>query len=128
MKDLPVFVVDDDASVRRALARLLQSAGFRVRTFDAGPSAGEAMREAGQELPACLILDVRMPGWTGFGLIESLAARERAVPVIFITGDAGTSITGRAKKVGAFRLLSKPFDEADLFRAVREALGTMPEA
>jgi FixJ family two-component response regulator len=127
MKDLPVFVVDDDASVRRALARLLQSAGFRVRTFDAGASVGQAMRE-GQDLPACLILDVRMPGWTGFDLVESLAARERAVPVIFISGETGTSITGRAMKAGALRLLSKPFDEEDLFRAVREAQSTMRDS
>jgi two-component system, LuxR family, response regulator FixJ len=122
MKDRAVFVVDDDASVRRALARLLRSTGLRVRTFDCGPAVGLAMRDESEDQPACLILDVRMPGWTGFDLVESLRARQHVVPVIFITGDAGIAIAGRAVKAGAVRLLTKPFDEEDLLGAVRDAM------
>ena len=115
----PVFVVDDDASVRRAVGRLLRSAGYRVRTFDSAPSVHRALNDVELECPSCLILDVRMPGSTGFDLIESLPVAK--IPVIFITGDGGDSIAGRARRAGAVQLLSKPFDEDALLGAIRVA-------
>ena len=121
-----VFVVDDDASVRRAVERLLRSAGYRVRTFDSAPSVHNALSDAGLEFPSCLILDVRMAGSTGFDLMESLSVTR--IPVIFITGDGGESIAARARKAGAVGLLSKPFDEDALLGAVRVACTSTGES
>ena len=115
----PLFVVDDDASVRRAVARLLRSAGYQTLVFDGAAAAQQALADPEVKPPACLILDVRMPEQTGFDLLESLNV---SIPVILITGDGGDAITERALRIGAIQVLSKPFDDETLLRAVTLAL------
>lgn len=114
-----VIVVDDDASVRRSLARLLKSFGFRTETF---ASAREFLERDPIVGPACLLVDVRMPELSGFDLFERLRASGRSVPVIFITGHGDIPMAVRAIKAGAADFLAKPFDERTLVNAVEQAI------
>jgi FixJ family two-component response regulator len=124
--DLPetkgtVLVVDDDPSVRKGLARLLRSSGFAVQTFG---SAQEYLDlRPGCTSPACLVLDVMLPGLDGLGLQEELESQDNRIPIVFITGHGGVSDSVKAMKRGAVDFLSKPFDDEDLLRAVYEAMG-----
>lgn len=114
-----VFVVDDDASVRKSLARLVKTAGYEVEVF---ASVSEFLARAPFEGPGCLLLDVRMPGRTGLDLQETLRAAERRLSIVFITGhgDVGSSVT--AMKGGAVDFLTKPLDEEALLTAIRQAV------
>ena len=114
-----VFVVDDDPSVRRGLERLLRTAGHRVESF---ASAREFLERPEHDGPRCLVLDVRMPGQSGLDLHDRLIAAGRDIPVIFITGHADVPMAVRAMKAGAIDFLSKPFDDAELLGAARQAL------
>jgi FixJ family two-component response regulator len=114
-----VFIVDDDASVRRSLARLLTSFGFRAETF---ASAHEFLACDPVEGPACALVDVRMPEISGIDLFERLRADGREVPVIFITGHGDIPMSVWAMRAGAADFLSKPFDEHVLVDAVEQAL------
>jgi FixJ family two-component response regulator len=116
-----IAVVDDDASVRRSLSRLLRAAGYQVETF-----AGHAdfLARPSPALPACLVLDVTMPGVSGLELYEALAASGRAPPVVFITGHGDSHKVDLAMKAGPVELLSKPFEEEALLGAVERAIGT----
>jgi FixJ family two-component response regulator len=116
-----VFVVDDEATVRKSLVRLLKAAGFRVETF---ASAGEFLHRPADDAPACLILDVQMPGLNGLELQRVLADANRILPIIFITGHGDIPTSVRAMKAGALDFLSKPFDEKDLLLAIQRALET----
>ncbi|WP_232464599.1 response regulator transcription factor [Bordetella genomosp. 8] len=115
-----VFLVDDDAAVRCALARLIAVAGHRVMTFD---SASEFLdhRYDGRT-PACLVLDVRMPGVGGLDLQRELNAARAPLPIIFITGHGDVATTVQAMKEGANDFLTKPVEESALLRAVDQAL------
>jgi FixJ family two-component response regulator len=116
----PVFVVDDDASVRRALARLIKSAGHQVQTF---ASAREFLgTKAGGEEAACLVLDVRMPGLTGIDLQRELQTLNRDVPIVFITGHGDIPMSVKAMKAGAVDFLPKPVKDTDLLRAIAQAI------
>ena len=115
-----VFLVDDDASVRRALARLLKSAGHQVQTF---ASAREFLgTNAGTEEAACLVLDVRMPGLTGIDLQRELQTMNRNVPIVFITGHGDIPMSVKAMKAGAVDFLPKPVNDTDLLRAIERAI------
>jgi FixJ family two-component response regulator len=114
-----VFVIDDDPSVRRALARQLRTAGFRVESFE---SAQEYVARAPQAAIACIVTDVRMPGMSGLDLQDSLAGAGRALPMVFITGHGDIPTTVRAMKGGAINFLAKPFSEREILAAVAEAL------
>jgi FixJ family two-component response regulator len=114
-----VFVIDDDASVRRALERQLRTAGFRVETF---ASAQDYVARAPQAAIACIVTDVRMPGMSGLDLQDSLAQAGRALPMVFITGHGDIPTTVRAMKGGAVNFLPKPFAEREILAAVAEAL------
>ena len=114
-----VFVVDDDPSMRKALARLCQSAGLKVRSF---ASAREYLDAAVPESPACLVLDVRLPGLSGLDLQAELAARRVQTPIVFITGQGDIPTSVRAMKAGAVDFLTKPFRNKDLVAIIREAL------
>jgi FixJ family two-component response regulator len=114
-----VFVIDDDASVRRALERQLRTAGFRVETFE---SAQDYVARAPQAAIACIVTDVRMPGMSGLDLQVSLAQAGRALPMVFITGHGDIPTTVRAMKGGAVNFLPKPFAEREILAAVAEAL------
>jgi FixJ family two-component response regulator len=114
-----VYVVDDDLPVRRAVARVLKVAGYKVVTF---ASAREFLAHDGLEHLACLILDVRMPEQDGFELLEALHADGRQVPVIFITGHGDVPMAVRAMQAGAVDFLAKPLDEQVLLEAVDRAM------
>ena len=115
-----IFVVDDDPLVRKALQRLLKSAGYFTETF---PSAKEFLSSGNSsEGPACIILDVKMPGLSGFDLQEGLSAASYAMPIIFITGHGDVPSSVRAMKNGAVDFLSKPFEDQDLFDSISVAL------
>jgi FixJ family two-component response regulator len=114
-----VFVVDDDSAVRSAIDSLIRSAGFRVRTF---ASAHEFLQCGRPYAPACLILDVRLPGLSGLDLQRELAAADVHIPIIFITGHGDIPMTVRAMKAGAEEFLTKPFRDQDLLDAVGQAI------
>lgn len=114
-----VFVVDDDPGTCRALARLCRAAGLRAQTF---ASAAEFLAAGSPSGPACLVLDVRLPGLSGLDLQAELAARQIQTPIVFITGHGDIPMSVRAMKAGAVDFLSKPFDDADLLAVIREAL------
>jgi FixJ family two-component response regulator len=114
-----VFVVDDDALVRRALVRLLQSAGYRTESYAAAEDLLARRRFEGL---GCVVLDVRMPGLDGLDLQQLLPAADYHLPVIFITGHGDIPTTVRAMKAGAVDFLPKPFHDEELLRAVALAL------
>jgi len=114
-----VFVVDDDLSVRRSTERLIRSAGLKVQTF---PSAKEFLKHPRIEGPACLVLDVRMPGLSGMDLQRELTQAGIHIPIIFITGHGDIPMSVRAMKAGAVEFLTKPFRSRSLLDAVRAAI------
>ncbi len=114
-----VFVVDDGISIRRSLERLMKSVGLRVETF---ASAQDFLSRERPVEPSCIILDVRMPGLSGFDLQDALAAVNFKIPIIFLTGHGNVPLTVRAMKAGAVDFIEKPFDDQVLLDAVRKAL------
>jgi FixJ family two-component response regulator len=114
-----VLVIDDDHSVRKALNRLFKYDGFRVETF---ATAEEFLSQPLPDSPACLILDVRMPGLNGLDLQTRLATRNVRLPIVFITGHGDIPMTVRAMKAGAADFLPKPFDGQQLLAIVRKAI------
>ena len=116
-----VCLVDDDQSVRESLAGLLRSVGLQVRVF---ASAEEFLRVVGELAPACLILDVTMPGMTGADLQERLLAEEQKIPIIFITARTESALRARVLELGAVAYLVKPFAESELLDAVDAVLGS----
>jgi FixJ family two-component response regulator len=114
-----VFVVDDDASVRRSLDSLLRSVGLDVHLY---ATAQEFMRAERPDGPGCLLLDVRLPGMSGLTFQQELVKAGIALPVIFITGHGDVPMTARAMKAGAADFLTKPFEEQALLDAVDAAI------
>jgi FixJ family two-component response regulator len=114
-----VFVVEDDASVRRAIGALIRLAGLTVQTF---PSAQEFLAFPRPDVPSCLVLDVQLPGLSGLDLQEELARADVQIPIIFLTGHGDIPMTVRAMKAGALEFLTKPFDDEDLLEAIRVAI------
>ena len=114
-----IFVVDDDRSVRESLRRLLTSRGLAVQVFPSAPAFLAAARPDG---PACLVLDVRLPGLSGLDLQRDLARSDAALPIVFLTGHGDIPMSVRAMKAGAVEFLTKPFREQDLLDAIRQAI------
>ena len=114
-----VSVVDDDPSVRRSLARLVKGAGYRVEAY---ASAHEFLARPPEEGPACLLLDVRMPGLTGLDLQETLAIAAHSTSIIFITGYRDVRASVKAMKAGAVDFLTKPVDDQELLGAIERAV------
>ena len=114
-----VYVVDDDASVRTAIGRLLRSVGLEIQLF---ASATEFLAFARPERPGCVVLDVRMPRLSGLDLQKALAAAGATLPIIFVTGHADVPMSVRAMKAGAVDFLPKPFHDQDLLDAVQRAI------
>jgi len=119
MNDEMVFVIDDDESIRESLKSLMRSVGLRVETF---ASAQEFLQSTRPDVPACLILDVRMPGLSGLDLQRELAQVNIHIPIIFITGHGDIPMSVRAMKAGAVEFLTKPFRDQDLLDAIQQAL------
>jgi FixJ family two-component response regulator len=116
-----VYVVDDEPSVRKALSRLLRSAGLKCEVFASADEFLAHERESPAE-SGCLVLDVQMPGVNGMDLQEVLSAGEGRLPIIFITGHGDIPLSVRAMKKGAVDFLTKPFDDKDLLAAIAVAL------
>ena len=114
-----VSVVDDDPSVRRSLARLVKGAGYRVEAF---ASAHEFLARPPEEGPACLLLDVRMPGLTGLDLQETLAIAAHSTSIVFITGYRDVRASVKAMKGGAVDFLTKPVNDEELLGAIERAV------
>jgi FixJ family two-component response regulator len=118
-EDPTVYIVDDDLSIRTALTRLLRSVGLRCQTFE---SADDFLKASRADGPQCLVLDLRLPGASGLDLQRELAAFERSLPIIFLSGHGDIPITVRAMKAGAAEFLTKPIRERELIDAIRKAL------
>ncbi len=114
-----VFVVDDDPSVRSSTQRLVRSVGFQVKTFG---SAREFLECPRPEVPACLVLDVRLPGLSGLDLQRELTASGVEIPIIFMTGHGDIPMTVRAMRAGAIEFLTKPYRKEDLLNAIRVSI------
>ncbi len=114
-----VFVVDDDRSVREGLVDLIHSVGMKVEAFG---SAEEFLRHKRPDTPACLVLDVRLPGPSGLDLQRQVGRSEHPIPIIFITGHGDIPMSVRAMKDGAVEFLTKPFRDQDLLDAIHQAL------
>jgi FixJ family two-component response regulator len=114
-----VFVIDDDPLVRDAIRNLIRSAGLGVRAF---ASAQEFLAEPATDVPACLVLDVQLPGLSGLDLQSRMAELDRDTPIVFITGRGDVPTSVRAMKAGALEFLEKPFQEEALLNAILSAL------
>src|SRR5882762_6137672 len=124
MKEAPksqpvVFVVDDDASVRRGLTNLFRSVDLRVEVFG---SASELLQSQLPDVASCLVLDIRLPGLSGLDFQVELAQANIHIPIIFVTGHGDIPMTVRAMKAGAVDFLSKPFRDQDMLDAVASAI------
>ncbi len=116
-----VFVVDDDAAIRKAVSRLLRSAGIAVAVFE---SPTEFLAQYDPNTPGCLVLDIAMPGFNGLQLQTALGEKGSVLPIIFLTGHGDVSKSVQAMKHGAFDFLTKPVKDKDLLTAVRAAIET----
>jgi FixJ family two-component response regulator len=114
-----VFVVDDDAAMRRSLEDLISSVGLEVEGF---PSAQEFLRRKRPDVPGCLVLDVRMPGLSGLDLQKRMVTTAEEIPIIFITGHGDIPMSVKAMKAGAVEFLTKPFRDQDLLDAIQLAI------
>ena len=120
MHELPLIaIVDDDRGMRRSLARLLKSAGFRAETF---VSAEDYLATGKHEGMGCIILDIALPGINGFELKRRLTADRNWLPIVFVSAHDEPEVRSKAAQVGAVAFLGKPFDEGSLLDAVFLAL------
>ena len=119
-----VFLIDDDASVRKGVSRLLRSAGYRCEAF---ASATDFLTREQHPGPTCLVVDVRMPGLNGMELQETLVQRRREEQLVFITGHGDISMCSQAMKSGAVDFLPKPFGDDQLLECVARALSRSTE-
>jgi FixJ family two-component response regulator len=110
-----IVVIDDDASVRKALENLFKSVGFAVELF---ASPQEFLQSERRDRPGCIVLDVRFPGRSGLDMQRDLASANAQLPIIFITGYGDIPMSVRAMKAGAVEFLTKPFRDQDLLDAV----------
>jgi FixJ family two-component response regulator len=118
-KEPIVFVIDDDASMRRALTNLFQSVGLKVEVFG---SASEMLQSKLPDIASCLVLDIRLPGLSGLDFQTELAKANIHIPIIFMTGHGDIPMTVRAMKGGAVDFLTKPFRDQDMLDAVVMAI------
>ncbi len=114
-----VLVVDDDPAVRKALHRLIRAAGYRVESL---ADAAAYLARPPTPPPACLVLDIRMPGMNGLELQSAIAGTSRALPLVFITGHGGEDIRSQALASGAVDVLFKPLEASTLLAAIGRAL------
>jgi FixJ family two-component response regulator len=114
-----VFVVDDDSSVRKSLARLLRSAEYQMEAF---PSASDFLARPSHPGPSCVIIDVQMPGLNGIVLQDMLIQRRRQEQLVFITGHGSIPMCAKAMKAGAVDFLPKPIKSAEFLKCVDRAL------
>ena len=118
-KEQIVFIVEDDASMRRALSNLFQSVSLQVEVFG---SASEMLQHKLPDVASCLVLDIRLPGLSGLDFQAELAKANIQIPIIFMTGHGDIPMTVRAMKGGAIDFLTKPFRDQDMLDAVVTAI------
>lgn len=118
-KPLLIAVVDDEESVRKALQRLIHSAGYDVETYSSG---AEFLQSTQDHEPACVVLDLRMPGVNGFDVQAELKQARMDLPIVVVTGHDTPLALARAMNQGAAAYLIKPIDERMLLRAIDEAI------
>ena len=118
-KEPIVFIVEDDASIRRGLSNLFQSVGLGVEVFGSG---SEMLQSKLPDVASCLVLDVRLPGQSGLDFQAELAKANIQIPIIFMTGHGDIPMTVRAMKGGAVDFLTKPFRDQDMLDAVAMAI------
>ena len=116
-----VAVLDDEAKFRQAQTRLLKTHGFKVETFESG---NDLLAALARERFGCVLLDLHMPGMTGFDVLAELATQERRPPVIVITGHDEPGNALRVRALGAMEYLLKPVDESRLLTAINSVLAT----
>ena len=114
-----VLVIDDDSDLRASVGRLLRSLGLDAQLF---ASISDFLKSDPPDGPTCLVLDVRLPGQSGLDLQRELAAANRELPIIFITGHGDIPMSVQAMKSGAIEFLTKPFRDQDLLDAIRLGL------
>ena len=114
-----IAIVDDDPSVREGLSRLMGSVGLRTETF---ASAQELLDRLQSEAPTCLVLDLELPGLSGLDLQKRMSEGELGIPIVFLTGHGDIPASVQAMKAGAIEFLTKPVDEQQILRAIREAI------
>jgi signal transduction histidine kinase len=114
-----VFVIDDDDLFRKSLENLIRSAGLKVKAFT---SAEEFLRSKRPDMPACVVLDVRLPGMTGLDLQRRMAESRIEIPIIFVTGHGDIRMSVQAMKTGAVEFLTKPFSDQDLIEAAQNGI------
>lgn len=110
-----IYIIDDDESVRRAFGRLLRSAGYNIEVFS---SPDEFLSGERQKEDACILVDVRMPGLSGFGLLEKLAEEKTHLPVIVVSASDDAHIRQHARELGAISFFRKPVDDQALLDAI----------
>ena len=115
----PIYVVDDDASVREAVGSLVRSAGFRAETF---ASAQEFLTSPRDDGPSCLVLDVELPGLSGLDLQQELVKSDTQIPIIFLTARTGALDVIEGINAGARHYITKPFNMRDLLDKVAKAI------
>jgi FixJ family two-component response regulator len=114
-----IAIVDDDPSAREGLSRLIRSVGLRAETF---VSAQEFLDRPHTEPPSCLVLDLELPGLSGLDLQQQMAEAKLEIPIVFLTGHGDIPASVQAMKAGAVEFLTKPFEEQELLKAIREAI------
>lgn len=118
MTDYPIYVVDDDPSVRRSVGFMLRTAGRKVQTFDNGT---ELLEQVDKLEPGCILLDVRMPGPDGIEVQEEIDQRGISLPIVVMTGHGDIDLAVKAMKAGAVDFIEKPFDKPIVMAAIEEA-------
>ncbi len=120
MKTPPrVYLIDDDASVRKSVSRLLGIAGYQVEAYS---SADEFLETGRMAQHGCIVLDLRMPGMSGEGLQDKLVTMKEALPIVVITGHGDVLVRASMMEKGAVAFLAKPFDDQELLDAIEVAL------
>lgn len=119
VEESTVFVVDDDASIREGISNLLESMGLRAKTFG---STQEFLAGWNEDMPGCLVLDVRLPGMTGVEFQEELARTGINIPIIFMTAHGDIPMVRKVMKAGAIEFLTKPFQREELLNGISQAL------
>jgi FixJ family two-component response regulator len=117
--DTIVFVVDDDSSMREAIQNLIHSVGLQAQSF---ASAQDFLRAERPDVPSCLVLDIRLPGFSGLQLQRKLIDANIRIPIVFMTGHGDIPMTVKAMKAGAAEFLTKPFRDQDLLDAIQQAI------
>jgi FixJ family two-component response regulator len=119
-KQALIAVVDDESAVRRGFDRLLRADGYEPACFASGDELLASLN--GSDGPACILLDLHMPGLSGFDVLDALARNRKRIPVIVITADCDPAVSARVMQLGAAHCLNKPVDESVLLETIRTVL------